>query len=518
MKSFLLMNVILLSSYLQAEFSESFFPEKRSCLLYGPFLEWELKNPTYNGNPYDIIAKVIFTHSSSNEKRITEMFYDENNTWKFRFTGTKKGTWAFTTISDDPELNGFTGSIVVSRNPDKNAHGFITNCGNKWVWEGTNQPFSPQYLMYKTPDVFSIDENQVDKDINEFIVEHGFTGFHVPTIGMGWFDIHMTREGNIPIKDHKGYDAIDSDDPNPDPRTFNALEMLITKTYQAGGAVHIWMWGDQQRKLTPLRWGVNQKVDQRLQRYIAARLGPLPCWTMGYGFDLYEWINEEQLTSWHDYMHEHFGWHHYLGARSFHAQLTQISDALDYASYQQHRPDYNLYVKTILTRSDKPSFSEDRFRIRNVPRYKNKDYDTVQTRRGLWHSTMAGGVANIWGYLYDGITSYEYSLAYPNKDQIKTWSVFFHNKNRFRLNMAASKDITDGYALVDEDFKHFIFYIEDSKHISLDLSGMSSCQSAIAVDTKKKYREIQLGKLKPDFQKINLPYESDWAIAVGKFN
>ena len=53
---------------------------------------------------------------------------------------------------------------------------------------------------------------------------------------------------------------------SPDRRTFEALELLITRTHAAGGMVHIWAWGDEARKWTPNRWGKNGRVDRRLQR------------------------------------------------------------------------------------------------------------------------------------------------------------------------------------------------------------------------------------------------------------
>ena len=63
--------------------------------------------------------------------------------------------------------------------------------------------------------------------------------------------------------------------PRPDLRTFDALELLIRKTNAAGGIVHIWAWGDESRRQTPIRLGgKNGPADRRLQRYIAARLGP----------------------------------------------------------------------------------------------------------------------------------------------------------------------------------------------------------------------------------------------------
>jgi hypothetical protein len=110
-----------------------------------------------------------------------------------------------------------------------------------------------------------------------------------------------------------------------------------------------------------------------------------------------EWVSGDELTDWHSYMHERFGWPHLLGARAGKNRLDQLSETLDYSSYEQHKPDYEKYVETIEARPCKPPFSEDRFRIREPPQ--SKDYTMEMTRRGLWHSAMAGGVANIWGNL-----------------------------------------------------------------------------------------------------------------------
>ena len=85
--------------------------------------------------------------------------------------------------------------------------------------------------------------------------------------------------------------------------TFRVLEILCDMAQQRGMFVHIWQWGDEQRLWSALgipadgdvpgdSGGVNGVADRRLQRYIAARLGPLPNWALGYGFDLYEWADE----------------------------------------------------------------------------------------------------------------------------------------------------------------------------------------------------------------------------------
>ncbi|MFO7956095.1 MAG: DUF5060 domain-containing protein [Candidatus Brocadiia bacterium] len=464
-------------------------------------VKWEIPNPDWEGNPFDVEASVRFSHDETGERHVTGMFYDGEGTWRFRFTGTRPGRWSFTTESGDADLDGLTGVVTVEPNPD--GVGFVTAQGNTWCRQvGVDrrlEAFVPQFVMYDQPAAYHGRADRIDGDIHTFLVEHGFSGFHT-YVFCRWFDINEERSSGV-----------DPDDPNPDPRTFEALELLIRKTHATGGVVHIWVWGDESRHQTPVKWGINGPANRRLQRYIAARLGPLPGWTMGYGYDLWEWTDGEQLTAWHEYMSEHLGWPHMLGARSFKHSLDQMSEAMDYASYEQHRPDYAKYVETIERRPEKPAFSEDRFRIRGRP----KDYTMEETRRGLWHSTMAGGVANIWGNLENGMRPGGGSRPYPRPEWIKTWSRFL--EGRFLLGMERRNDLTDGVCLHWPDGPGLVFYREDATEISLDLSGMDGPLPAIAVDACKPYEELDLGDLPPERQTWEAPYASDWAVAVGRF-
>jgi hypothetical protein len=441
-------------------------------------------------------------HEDSGEKRTTGMFYNGHNTWKFRFTATRTGTWIFSTSSQDPDLDGKQGTVTIGPNPNKNLPGFITSFGNKWYRTGTGKAFVPQLAMYAGPKHFYRHPQRIDAAIKTLLVEHGFNGLHV----MGncyWLDM-----------DKQSYDQIRQPDPNPDRRIFEAFELLITRVHAAGGMVHIWMWGDEQRHWTPKKWGINGPVDRRLQRYIAARMGPLPGWTMGYGFDLQEWVSEKDLRGWHAYLHKQFAWPHMLGARW--PILDQQYEGLDYWGYQQHRPDYEMYVKTIERRGDRPSFSEDRFRIRDPSPYPKKDYDEELTRRGLWHSAMAGGVANIWGHLPRGHDGTLGSAPYRHPEWIKTCSTFF--EDRFLKSMARDNSITDGVCLKTPRATHYVFYKEATRSIKMNLSEMTKARRGIAVDTRKAYREIPLGRLAAEKQTWKAPHRSDWAIAVGQFS
>lgn len=482
---------------------------KKKGILWEP-VEWSKPGISNTGNSFEVVSTAVFTHALSGKTIKTEMYFDGNDTWKLRFTGTIVGRWQFKTQCEVTELDGLTGEVQIASSPGK--AGFMTNYGGKWGKLGVNEAFVPQLVMYDDPLEIMQHPEQIDEDIKVFFVEHGFNGFHTG-VNCRWFDINQPAS-----------DGIKSTDPNPDLRTFKALELLITKTHKAGGVVHIWAWGDDQRKMTAVKWGINGKVDKRLQRYICARLGPLPGWSMGYGFDLQEWVNNEDLAVWHSYMQEHLGWFHFLGARA--PELETIYDGLDYSSYQKWRPDYNTYVLAMEKLSPgKPVFFEDRFRVRKDV-YPEKDYSLEMTRKGLWHSTMAGGAANIWGYLLVD-TGRGISAPYPNKDQLLTYSKFF--RYRFKKELTRDNTLTDGTCLRIAARKsalaqagppidtNYIFYKENTSAIKMNLSRMGVERSGIAVDTKKAYKEITLGMLEPVDQIWKAPYESDWAIAAGNF-
>lgn len=489
--------------------------------------EWSLNNPTWSGNPFDLVATVTFDHQGSNASHTTAMFYDGNDTWRFRFTGTQTGTWNFETSSTDSDLDDLTGTIQVQENTDPNAVGFMVEpsiverelgAGEKWArYKGNNgelEVFVPQLLMVGMPSRFE-DPAQVAQDIDEFIIDHGFTGFHVADVGALWFDID---QGNS----FKGA----TEKENPDPDTFEAIEELIIQTRNEGGMVHLWLWGDQGRGQTPhdLRGGINGSVDQRLNRYLAARLGPIPGWSAGYGFDLDEWVNESQLHQWRDDLQNQLGWYHLLGGRpegpnsgDNHNEFQSWNAGLDYSSYEHHKPDYEAYREALTTVSGQPTMSEDRFRIRNQGR--SKDYTEARTRRGLYHSTLAGGVANIWGNYLDDWDPEQISQPYSNQEQLKTYSTFFFEKGRFISDLEPADGlVANGYALKTSDNDRYIFYAENTDGVELDLSGMSASQSVIAVNTRREYQEIPLGTLNPQKHTINLPSSSDWVIAVGNWS
>lgn len=487
-----------------AEARETDNPMDRTVLQWSDLAEWSLTHEGWSGNPYDLAATARFEHEASGQVITTGMYHVPPDAWHFRFTGTKPGRWRFVTASTTAALDGHEGVVEVTANPQ--GVGFIVAAGRRWARQhgvdGGLRPFVPQAVMYGSPRDWAGRDAAIDADLARFFDGHGFNALHVHVF-CAWFDLDTDRS-----------DAIAEADPNPDPRTFEALEMLIRKAHAAGGAVHIWMWGDESRRETPVRWGVNGPADLRLQRYLAARLGPLPGWTMGYGYDLWEWVDGPQLEAWHRHMHEHLGWPRLLGARWQKNRLTQATEAMDYASYEQHRPDYAMYVRTLEQR-DKPAFSEDRFRVRDAREHRGKDYTPQMTRRGLWHAMMAGGVANIWGYLLDESQPPGRSGDYPNAAELLTCSRFF--AGRFALDMAAQRGPGDAMVLRDAAGERMLVYVEQAAGVRVEIPPAAAGSPIIAVDACAPYREIRLGAATAGRWRWQAPHVSDWAVAIGRF-
>lgn len=485
--------------------------------MYAPYAEWSLVNPSYTGNAFDLEATVTFISLRSNRQITTGMFYDGNDIWKFRFTGVEQGRWRFTTMSRDPELDGHSGFVTVQPHPNPSMEGFLTHQGNQFaIQKGNNAQlagysftvFMNQYLGRKRDWLF----HQLGKDLNtaakawNAYLDNAFTnGFEIVhlEVANSWFSF-------------PAYRSDEHESTHPDIYTFRLLETCIKLAHARGGRVHIWAWGDDQRKATPVNvGGINGPADRRIQRYIAARLGPLPGWTLGYGFDLWEWTTLDQVKAWATYLQAQFGWPHLLAARGWHLAdipFTMVS----YGSFGRdairttiHGPkSYREILLDLKIEPDQPHLYEERHSYKR-PKFA---LDMKGTRRMLWRQTMAGGMGGFFGFYANS------PHPYPDPEQLRTHYSFWHQKGRLLLGMAPANELTNGYCLSAPNSKQYIFYGESTSLIHMNLSDMKGEQPAVAVDLTTGYKEIQLGRLLPGSHDWKAPYTADWAIAVGHFS
>ena len=480
----------------------------KTVTQYEPYLEWSVNNNSYSGNAYDVIATVTFTHSNGTT-HTTEMFYDGGSTWKFRFSGSLTGNWSFTTSSSDGDLNGHTGTVTVNTNNDNDIKGYITESGpfelKKWTWSKDNLAFVPNYVMYGQPQQFYNNSGKINNDINNFVDGHGFTGFHVPQVAGRWFDVN------------KSNDEVSNSAQNPDGRTFDALEDLITRTYKAGGAVHFWVWGDAARSQTMNSHpsGKLGTVEKRLLRYMAARLGALPGWSVGYGFDLGEWTNANEVDEFEEYLKDRIGWFHYISGRyqgpkggTNHGGGRTWNEKLSYAAWEHHKPSQTALTNAANEVKGKPLFSEDRFRIRNENRSKDFKFDGSDSRQYMYRLLVGGGFAGIWGNVWQ-VDQNRGSITYQNKEELKKFARFFYEDEwRFDASFTIANNLSNtsgSYVMKSSDNKKYLIYAEGKNSVNINLSGASGNLKAVAMNTVGNSYSIEdLGNLSKNNQNISL--------------
>ncbi len=86
---------------------------------------------------------------------------------------------------------------------------------------------------------------------------------------------------------------------------------------------------------------------------------------------------------------------------------------------------------------------------------------------------------------------------YPNPEQMRCVRDFW--RERFLLSMVRANELTDGHCLKTPDKTKYVFYKENADTIRLDLSAAAAALKAVAVDTTKEYREIDLGGIGKGF-------------------
>ena len=479
-------------------------------------IEWRAEAKDYSDNPFDVAAEVTFTHDDTGEKRTTQMFYDGDNTWRFRFTGTGAGQWRFASESKVAALNELTGSIQVTENRDLRIKGFLTNVGNKFAVQVKDASDLQAYIFnvymsrVKHPaylDEFGPDLQDVRKKTQGYFEDAMANGFEI-------IFIHVNNNWlKLGVREHDKHKS-----ENPDPAAFAALEEIITTVHRLGGRVHIWAWGDESRKWTPrgLPGGINGQADRRLQRYIAARLGPMPGWTMGYGFDLHEWTNVEQLNSWAEYLHEHFGWQHLLCARG--QILKGPHNINSYDGFGRDVPltttahgpaDYAEIVEDLAGDTNRPHLYEERHSYKRS----GFDLDMDGTRRLLWRESMAGGMGGFFGFYPDS------PHPYPKPQQLRTHYDFWHKNDRLAFDMEPANELIEGgCALLSPSTGRCIFYKEDADTIRMNLSRFPGPHKAVAVDATGPLGEFSAGSFAPTdhIWTWNAPARSDWVLIVDK--
>ena len=505
-------------------------------------VEWSFENPGWSGNPFDLPATATCTHDATDRVITTPMFYDGGDTWRFRFTPTRPGRWTFTTSSPHAALAGHRGTVEVAADPE--ARGFLVAHGTKFARQvgdertlraaifnvythhcliGFRRDYPYPYNMYladweRHPDGASGEARDRAREARE----HGMGLLHLQCVA---------NEAFAPgVRSHRQHKNV-----NPEISTFRILDQILRTTHEEGIGVHFWWWGDEDRRWTPvgIRGGINGPADRRLQRYIAARLAPLPGWTMSYGCDLHEanWTGgkPELVRQWHEYLNANWGWEHLLIAREQEHRARgadywfRTPDELPvYSVDDEPRTGWEFYRVARARLAGEPFVPRDAPDARLRPRpvllemrflhTRHDVWDGPTTRRAMWQFIMAGGAGAVWGRKW-GADSLPYDAR--TVEQLRCFARFW--RDRWQLDLEPAPDVVRGedtVALADGDQRLVVVYSQDADSIALDLRNAKRPLAAVTVDTTAAYQEIELGTFQAGYHTIALPHRTDWALAL----
>ena len=386
---------------------------------------------------WDVEGSCTWVHENGAAKRTSLLWYSgSGETYVFRFGGSFLGRWTGRTRSPVAALDGLviTADVGPSSNPDRTGWSGQMNL-EPTAW--AHQKGSEGMLARRTPILIMMPDVQRWHDdlpalkayIAEFNDNHGFNGGHISTIGHAWFDID-------------GAGSLRTAPATPDVRTFAALEAAAAEWSERGGWLHLWMWGKgESGDFANLPTGHGGMHSRRLNRYLAARLGPVPGWSLGIGWDVEFWLDEKKLKWWLDDLIPRFGgWHHWVGHRYSDSDIGQghdpepankgqyLSRGLSWNTLRPGNEQYAGWEHWSSETSDseidagcaafpdRPLLSEDRFRRRDgVWRQKDmrSDEDIIK-EIPRWASR---GVGAIYGRILDNRT--QGSEPWPNKAAIK---------------------------------------------------------------------------------------------------
>ena len=483
---------------------------------------------------FDVEAVATFTNEGTRDSFVTEAFYDGgadgNALYRFRFTPTSLGKWTVTTSSAVPALDALHGTVDAVPPADPGSYGFLTAVDGRFAAPvaSTGETVGIAYQVFMhggspLEDLGSLPtaDDELRSALAGLLDEAAAYGFPAVFVGVWhqWFELGTSRSD-------RHYSV------EPDPATFRVLEILCAMAHQRGMFVHIWQWGDEQRLWSPLgiladedvpgdSGGVNGVADRRLQRYIAARLGPLPNWVLGYGFDLFEWADEAAVRSWSDNLLSLSARPHLLTAieqrRSSRTQfdmgeatLGLVSDgaAATNALEAGEALGAALYAAAVAAKEEaggKPVIFENRFL------FQRDDLWTMDTtRRSLWALTLAGGVAAVWGIDWD------VQVPFSHPEQLRTYSEFW--SGRLQGDLVSSVRADGSLALIDEADGTGVVYAEGTDLVSLPV--VKEGVTAWAVDTRAAFQRLPVTGAAADpgasgaGRVWQAPYASDWAVAL----
>jgi Protein of unknown function (DUF4038)/Domain of unknown function (DUF5060) len=228
-------------------------------------------------DPFDVTLHAIF--SKDGRSYGFWGFYAGANTWKVRYNLNDTGTWNYSTLSSDDQLNGKSGSVsIVSPSPSN--RGFLIASGRALKWENTGEPY---FIMGQTA-YFLFHKNLPWLQLMDWLQSNGFN--------------HIRADLNSATQTIDGVSDLwlsGGDPSNPDFSRFNLaqwdkIDQVLQEGLRQGLTFELG---------TKLIEQFSHPSSQRIHfmQYLTARLGAYPHLIFSENFEIDETVRGEIVPS-----------------------------------------------------------------------------------------------------------------------------------------------------------------------------------------------------------------------------
>jgi len=331
--------------------------------------KWErhviaLGNPSYAGNPFEIEVDAVFTHAASGTVLVLPGYYAGNQTWKIGFMPIRTGTWTFSTSSQDPDLDGVTGSLSCVESGRPGLLAADPMHPKKWKFaDGSHVvPIGLLFSVFledATPQQFA-----------------GVADFLKNEVGGHYFNFRLTNlafEGNW--QDH-----------HLDLGLWNRFEERLEVLADRGLGVAIMPYTDDQGKPP---WPAQSPTEELLFRYLVARVAAYPVVVFNTGIDISEYRNQAWVNWYGQTIRSLDPYAHPVSSRHGGGSGPFIMTGQTFDS-QAHALAKISSMRSAYVNADEIPVSEDDNWGEDSERF---DFGTpADIRRAFWKAMVAGGL------------------------------------------------------------------------------------------------------------------------------
>lgn len=290
--------------------------------------ETAIENPTWEGNPFDVVFKGVFTSPSG---RALEQwgFYAGDNVWKVFFMPDEIGEWTFRTRSPDRDLDGKEGGFTCV---PSDLPGMLRGDGPHWVLEERGGTFP---VFWNPPSSDGVRWGFRSRAGSHPTVVEALD-FAADTVGarvLGFSELLIVPTGwaedcpQSAVPYEIGEEGVRFHLP-----FWDRLNAKLDAARDRGMGHYIMLYSDDE--LTPDRFGLTPRSEREIRffRYATARLACYPIVLWDSGIDIGEYRSGAWIDWFVEWFQENDPWRHPVGSRTGGGSGGKLPDGATYFS------------------------------------------------------------------------------------------------------------------------------------------------------------------------------------------